>query len=58
MFYRWTTWAYLKSLQAAQKRINRNNKAIASLSDKIVKLENDSEVMKEYLGQAKIVVPE
>lgn len=65
-FFRWSTnmfvsvtlWAYKKTLKAAQKRIERNNKIIAAMSAEIVELENDSEVMKEYLGQAKVTVTE
>lgn len=49
-----TFWAYKKSLKAAQKRIDRNNKVVATLSNKIVELENDSEVMKEYVSQSKV----
>lgn len=60
-FFKWllnrlvaaSLWAYAKTIKAAQKRIERNNKVIKALSDEIVELENDNDVMKEYLGQAK-----
>ena len=63
-FFRWLTsmfvsvtlWFYKKTHKAAQKRIERNNKIIAAMSAEIVELENDSEVMREYLGQAKVPV--
>lgn len=53
-----TLWIFEKSLKAAKKRIERNNRVIKELSEEIVELENDNDVMKEYLGQAKIAVPE
>lgn len=53
-----TLWAYKKTLKAAQKRIESNNKAIKALSDNIVELENDNDVMKEYLAQSKIAAVE
>ncbi len=53
-----TLWFFEKALKAAKKRIERNNLVIKELSEEIVELENDNDVMKEYLGQAKIAVPE
>ena len=53
-----TFWAYEKALKEAKKRIERNNQIIKNLSEQIVELENDNDVIKEYLGQAKATVSE